>query len=107
MTQAARTQANARADDEGFVPLFDGKSLAGWELARRGLAHWSVDGAEVRCTGERPAGWIRTARTYRNFVLRLEYAISPGGNSGIFARSLVEGRPAYNGMEFQILDDHG
>ena len=66
------------SEESGFVPLFDGRTLAGWELARGDLAHWAVDGDEVRC-----------------------------GNSGVFARSLLEGRPAYNGVEFQILDDHG
>jgi hypothetical protein len=44
------------SDESGFVPLFDGRTLAGWELARGDLAHWAVDGDEVRCSGGRPAG---------------------------------------------------
>jgi hypothetical protein len=44
------------SDESGFVPLSDGRTLAGWELARGDLAHWAVDGDEVRCSGGRPAG---------------------------------------------------
>lgn len=89
----------------GFRPMFTPESLAGWEYVRDPVG-WSVEEGVVVCSGE-GRGWIRTERMYRNFELRLEYAISPNGNSGIFLRSLLEGRPAYNGMEVQILDDHG
>jgi hypothetical protein len=88
-----------------FVPLFDGKTFQGWEYVRDPIG-WSVVSGVLCCSGE-GRGWLRTARTYRDFVLRLEYAIGEAGNSGIFLRSLLEGRPAYNGMEMQILDDHG
>jgi hypothetical protein len=90
---------------KGFVSLFDGKSLEGWAVVGDAGA-WSVQQGEIYCNGE-GRGWLRTARTYRDFALRLEYAIGPGGNSGIFLRSQLEGRPAYNGMEMQILDDTG
>jgi hypothetical protein len=67
---------------------------------------WSVKDGVVTCTGE-GRGWLRTDRMYHDFELRLEYAISKDGNSGVFLRSRLEGRPAYNGLEVQILDDHG
>jgi len=89
----------------GFVSLFDGKSLAGWEYVRDTVG-WSAEEGVLVCSGE-GRGWLRTARMYGDFVLHLEYAISEGGNSGVFLRSLLEGRPAYDGMEMQILDDHG
>ncbi|MBI3972148.1 MAG: DUF1080 domain-containing protein [Chloroflexi bacterium] len=89
---------------EGFVPLFDGRTLNGWEFVGDSAA-WSAQAGEIHCSGQ-GRGWLRTARTYRDFVLRLEYAICPGGNSGIFLRSQLEGRPAYNGMEVQILEGH-
>jgi hypothetical protein len=90
---------------DGFVPLFSGSGLTGWEYVRDPIG-WSAKDGVVACSGE-GRGWLRTVRMYRDFVLRLEYAIGEGGNSGIFLRSLLEGRPAYNGMEMQILDDHG
>jgi hypothetical protein len=88
-------------------PLFAGDTLDGWELVNEQPASaWTVADGVVTCSGE-GRGWLRTSRTYRDFLLRLEYAISPGGNSGVFLRSQLEGRPAYNGLEIQILDDHG
>jgi hypothetical protein len=90
-----------------FVPLFAEDGLAGWQFVRaQPPSAWSVSNGIVTCTGE-GRGWLRTDRAYTDFVLRLDYAISRNGNSGVFLRSLLEGRPAYNGMEIQILDDHG
>jgi hypothetical protein len=98
-------------NDEGFVPLFDGKTLNGWEPVGPSPEHataWSAQDGVLVCSGE-GRGWLRTARTYRDFVLRLEYATGEEGqgNSGVFLRSQTEGRPAYNGMEVQILCDRG
>jgi hypothetical protein len=81
---------------DGFVPLFGGSGLTGWEYVRDPIG-WSAKDGVVVCSGE-GRGWLRTVRMYRDFVLRLEYAIGEGGNSGIFLRSLLVGRPAYNGM---------
>lgn len=90
-----------------FTPLFKGDSLDDWEPVReQPQGAWSVQDGVVTCSGE-GRGWLRTARPYTDFELRLEYAISRDGNSGVFLRSLLEGRPAYNGLEVQILDDHG
>ena len=96
----------AQSEDR-FTPLYDGRSLNGWEVVRDTLESWEPhpDGV-IFCNGA-CRGWLRTARTYKDFILRLDFAISPGGNSGVFLRSLTEGRPAYNGLEVQILDDAG
>ncbi|MCX7967101.1 MAG: DUF1080 domain-containing protein [Armatimonadetes bacterium] len=90
--------------EEGFVPLFNGKDLTGWHVM--GSPSWKVENGVLVCTGE-GGGWLRSDKQYENFVLRLEFRISKGGNSGIFIRSALEGNPAFTGMEVQILDDHG
>ncbi len=90
--------------EEGFVPLFNGKDLTGWHVM--GSPSWKVEDGILVCTGE-GGGWLRSDKQYENFVLRLEFRISKGGNSGIFIRSALEGNPAFTGMEIQILDDHG
>ena len=93
--------------DDGFVPLFDGKTLHGWEHVDND-AGWSVKDGAIDCDGAgQGRNWIRTQRPYADFVLRLEFAIGDGGNSGVFVRSQLDGRPAYNGFEMQILGDHG
>lgn len=93
-------------DEEGFAPLFDGKSLEGWVVVGPAKDAFEVKDGIIECN--RPGGeWLRTKKQYEDFVLRLEYKISPGGNSGIFIRSTRYGNPAFTGMEIQILEDAG
>lgn len=94
----------AASDESGFVPLFDGKSLNGWQLIDGRNTQWVVENGAIVCpTGGR--GKLLTKEEYGNFVLRLEYRIAePAGNNGVNIRAALEGRPAYVGMEIQILD---
>jgi len=95
--------APAPEAEDGFVPLFDGKTTRGWEEVGE-PGDWKVkDGLLV--TLGKGGRWISTDRTYDNFVLRLEYRVGPGGNSGVNIRAPREGNPAYAGMEIQVLDD--
>jgi hypothetical protein len=50
---------------------------------------------------------LLTARRYGDYILRLEYKILEGGNSGLHLRAPRDCRNSYIGMEFQILGDHG
>lgn len=89
----------ARADSEdGFVPLFDGKTLDGWQGDVNG---YTVQDGALICKG----GNLYTAREYGNFVLRLEIKLPPGGNNGVGLRAPLKGDAAYVGMEIQVLDD--
>jgi hypothetical protein len=101
----------ARAE-EGWTTLFNGKDLAGWKSVGRG--HWTVEeGAIVgRNDAEKPGNyWLVSDQEYDNFVLRLKYWITAGGNSGVAVRdpSRAQGpqTPAHIGYEIQILDRKG
>jgi len=78
--------------DERFVPLFDGKTLTGWD---GDPVYWSVkNGAIVgEVTPEtilkRNSFLIWTGGTVGDFELVLEYRVSAKGNSGINYRSVV------------------
>jgi hypothetical protein len=76
--------------EEGFVPIFDGKTLDGWRGDTSGYE--AKDGLLICTKGGRG---LSTEKAYGNFVLRFEYRLQPGGNNGINIR----------GMEIQILDD--
>lgn len=90
--------------EEGFVSLFDGKSLAGWQLVRgRGPGYVVRDGILV-CPLE-GGGNLFTEKEYANFIFRFEFRTEPGGNNGIGVRAPLTGDAAYAGMEIQILDD--
>ena len=94
----------AMADETGFVPLFDGKTLKGWQLvAPHGRGYVVEDGAIV-CPAD-GGGNLLTDRQYGDFILRLEYKLSAGGNNGIGIRTPLAGDAAYVGMEIQVLDD--
>lgn len=79
--------APAQAGDEGFVPLFDGKSLAGWK-GRSEI--WSVkDGAIVGST--KPDGlkfntFLLHEKPFEDFILKFDFQLL-GGNSGLQFRS--------------------
>ena len=106
--QGAATAAPAQVSQEewgqGFVPLFNGRDLSGWHV--EGTEAWSAKDGVLECSGE-GGGWLRSDAHYRDFVLRLEYKVGKGANSGVFLRSTLEGDPAFTGMEIQVLDDYG
>ncbi len=88
-----------------FVPLYNGKDLTGWEVQDGKIEAWKADGEMISCDGKN-GGWLRTAKMYSDFVLKLEWRIPKGGNSGIGLRFPATGNPAHVGMEIQILDDN-
>jgi hypothetical protein len=91
--------------EEGFVPLFDGKSLDGWKLVRgSGPGYEARDGLLVCRAGT--GGIFYADGEFSDFVLRFEFRLEPGGNNGVAIRAPLEGNPAYTGMEIQILDDY-
>ena len=84
---------------EGFVGLFDGKTLDGWQGNVKG---YTIEDGAMVCE---PGGDIYAAKEYANFILRFEFRLPPGGNSGVSIRAPLQGTSAYDGMEIQILDD--
>jgi hypothetical protein len=92
------------ADDPGFTPLFDGKTLTGWKLINgHGPGYVPADG-KIVCPAD-GGGNLFTEKEYANFVFRFEFLLTPGANNGIGIRAPYEGDAAYKGMEIQILDD--
>lgn len=92
------------AAEPGFIPLFDGKSLQGWQLVKpAGPGYVPKDGI-LHCPAD-GGGNLFTEKEYSNFIFRFEYRMEPGGNNGVGIRSPLVGDAAYQGMEIQILDD--
>ena len=75
------------ADEEGFVSLFDGQTLAGWHKAGGGATYWAEDGCIVGKAGPGPNTFLCTEKHYRDFVLKLEAKFDDPVNSGIQIRS--------------------
>ena len=99
-------------DEHGFQPIFDGKSLNGWEGDQK---YWRVENGSL--VGEITADTVLKSNTFivwrggrpRDFDLKLDYRITPQGNSGINYRSTVvpdtvtpSNRFAMRGYQFDL-----
>ncbi len=75
-----------KKSEDGFVPLFNGKNLDGWLIMGK-KAGWVVKDGIIHSDGGQGGNWLRTKRKYKNFILKVEWKVSKGGNSGVFIRS--------------------
>lgn len=102
--------------NEGWKLLWDGQTTEGWRGAK--LDHfptkgWSVQNGILRVHKSGGAessngGDIVTTRPYKNFILKVDFKITEGANSGIkyfVDTNLNKGQGSAIGCEFQILDD--
>ncbi|HUT90204.1 MAG TPA: DUF1080 domain-containing protein [Thermoguttaceae bacterium] len=75
--------------EEGFVSLFDGKTLDGWHLMN-GAKFVAEDGVIKHNDG---LGWLRSDKEYADFILRLELRfMKPKQDGGVFLRAVKEGK---------------
>jgi choline-sulfatase len=116
---AASAAVTVKPGSDGFVNLFNGRNLNGWAGDPQ---YWSVE--EGAITGKtdgtlkmnRFLTW--TGSTIRNFDLRVQVRVTPGGNSGLQYRGtsrpdlgldivtgyqcdIVANNPNYNGMLYE------
>ncbi len=117
--KAQETKPNILTEQEvreGWKLLWDGKTTEGWRGAKLDKfpdKGWSIkDGVlKVHKSGGAESangGDIVTTKKYKNFILKVDFKITQGANSGIkyFVNSdLNKGEGSAIGCEFQILDD--
>ena len=89
--------------EDGFVSLFDGKSLAGWTGAKDAYA---VEDGKLVCVAG-TAGNLLTEKEFTDFVVRFDFRLSAGANNGLGIRCpmLAKGNLHLDGIELQILDN--
>ncbi len=101
---------------EGFKLLWDGKTSEGWRSARGAefpKKGWAMEDGILKVNkgdgGESTNGGdIVTTRKYKDFILKVEFKITPGANSGIkyfVDPDANKGAGSAIGCEFQVLDD--
>lgn len=73
--------------DEGWIQLYDGETLYGWQQV--GDAKWEVADGAVATDGEKP-GWLMTTTEWADFELHAEFKAPASTNSGIFLRTALE-----------------
>ena len=71
--------------------LFNGKNISGWQI--HGTEKWYVENGELICESgpDKEYGYLSTLKSYKDFVLKLEFKQEANGNSGVFFRSTVNG----------------
>ena len=104
--------APIEGDEPGFQPIFDGKTLSGWE---GNPTYWRVENGTLM--GEIKPETVIKSNTFivwrggrpKDFDLKLEYRISAQGNSGINYRSVMvpdtvtpENKFAMRGYQFDL-----
>lgn len=98
--QSTRVQLSRQEVKAGFRPLFNGEDLSGWKLRDpKGRASWSAQNGMLVNEVDKDHGTdLVSEEQFRDFIVRYEYMVPKGSNSGFYLR----GR-----HEVQILDDYG
>ncbi|HWB14692.1 MAG TPA: DUF1080 domain-containing protein [Pirellulales bacterium] len=88
---------------EGWILLFDGETLFGWEAANK--ANWHVaDGAISVSEGDQ--GLLNTTTEFADYQLKLEFRADKKTNSGVFLRTPARPTdPAADCYELNIAAD--
>jgi hypothetical protein len=70
---------------EDWVPLFNGKTLDGWQPV--GNEKWTVENGAIHgVTVTSGYGYLQTTKPYKDFQLSLRFKCVGNGNSGVFFR---------------------
>lgn len=87
---------------QDWKPLFDGKTLAGWQQV--GDGQWVVeDGAIVGKTQQAAKlyGLLVSDRVFHDFSVRLKFK-SIKGNSGFYIRTVIESPDKAHGLQIEV-----
>jgi len=88
--------------------IFNGKDMSGWEITGDGI--WLVqDGIITGRTNKENFSFLKYARPYKNFYLKLKFNISKEHNSGVFIRQHADSLNINinTGLEVNIYDSNG
>ncbi|MEQ1830488.1 MAG: DUF1080 domain-containing protein [Pirellula sp.] len=110
----AKSEVESLSAGRSFEKLFNGKDLTGWAGA---TDNYVVADGSIQCL-QGKGGVLLSAKTYENYIMRVDFQLPPGGNNGVLVRyptkEEIEAMPkekrstdgAYVGMtELQVLDD--
>jgi len=107
-TASADNELTAREKREGWLLLFDGKTLNGWKTSSGTPSRTPIE--EEAINPHRSGGYMLVhERLWSDFVLSLDFKISKGCNSGVFVRTFplapFPGKDVgWNGLEVAIDD---
>jgi hypothetical protein len=90
----------ARAQE---TPIFDGRSLEGWEIVNGDSSSYHVSGGDLVVSPftSYPT-WLRTRKEFENFDLFLEFFVKGWTDSGLYLFAPRYGPPTDCGMQIKI-----
>ena len=99
----------AAGESDGWMPLFDGKTLNGWKSSEHQGGFKVIDGA-IAFDGARShlfyAGEARNA-DFKNFEFKADVLTKPGANSGIYFHTEYQEKDfPKKGFETQVANTH-
>ncbi len=105
---AAFGSTAGRAED-GWIPLFDGKTLTGWKVGQN-AATFSVQDGAIVVFGRRAHLYYDgpvQQHNFTNFEIKLDVMTTPGSNSGIYFHTRYQdGGWPERGYEVQVNNSH-
>ena len=103
LTSAALPAWPGSQTEEGFTPLFDGKTLRGWSVQQGPESAFYVrDGAIVGHIESQFPAWLRSSQQYENFDFRAEFFVQGWTDGGVYLHSPEHGRNTWCGMQVKI-----
>jgi len=101
---AASTALAADETEEGFVPLTDGTSFAGWKPATENPDTWKIEDGAFVSRGERShLFYVGDDVPFKNFELKVDVMTEPGSNGGIYFHTVFQGEGwPTEGFETQV-----
>ena len=99
---------SAQSSKDGFVPLFDGKSLNGWKVAEENPQSWKVVDGQLVCEGPRcHLFYDGKLAPFKNFHFIAEVKTTPGSNAGIYFHTKYQATDwPRQGFECQVNVSH-
>jgi sugar phosphate isomerase/epimerase len=117
ITEAQDNTLSQQEISEGWKLLWDGKTTEGWRGAKLDAfpgKGWAIQNGTLHVLPSNGAesangGDIVTTQKYKNFILKVDFKITKGANSGVkyfVDPGLNKGEGSAIGCEFQLLDDN-
>jgi hypothetical protein len=91
--------------EEGYIDLFNGEDLEGWEIFAN-KDDFKIQDGVIHCeTGDGGQILYYTKEAFEDFILVVEWRVSKGGNSGVFFRAPKVEAPWIDAWEVQISNE--
>jgi hypothetical protein len=79
------TAVRAADSEEGFKPLFDGKTFDGWKIGDEKAKSWRIEDGALVAQGTRShIYYVGDPEPFKDFEFKVDVMTKPGSNGGIY-----------------------